>query len=112
MLGRSQNSGGTAEAVQPVFCCPCALVHNTLPQALPEASSGVSPSQIASKSFGGVDGRTVHLSLPGQFLCLHTIKAPTRQKNPPRQLQHFFLSHNNSFFSFTTLPLLARSSHE
>src|ERR1700722_14251449 len=109
---RQENTGGTAEAAQPVFCCPCALVHNTLPQALLGASLGVSLSQIASKSFSGVDGRTVYLLLPGQFLCLHTIKAPTCQKSLPRQLQHLFLSHNNSIFSFTTLPLLARSSHE
>jgi hypothetical protein len=37
MLGGSQNTGGTVEAVHPVF-------NSTLPQALPEASSGVSPS--------------------------------------------------------------------
>ena len=34
-----QDTGGTAEAVHPVFS-------RTLPQALPEASSGVSPSHI------------------------------------------------------------------
>jgi hypothetical protein len=37
--GGSQNTGGTAEAVQPVF-------NRTLPQALPEASLGASPSQL------------------------------------------------------------------
>ena len=41
-LGRGQNTGGTTRAVQPVFS-------RTLPQALPEASSGVSPSQRAPR---------------------------------------------------------------
>ena len=39
MLSGSQNTGGTVEVVHPLF-------DRTLPQALPEASSGVSPSQM------------------------------------------------------------------